>query len=96
MSISLVIVTCGVCFVVLIKLCFIRSHYITVRASELDLLTFIAGRCLWSAFVFSGSSFGGGCRVSLFVFLPWVMLFGCFAWASFMSSFQLAFFSACS
>ena len=38
-----------------------------MRASELDLLTFIA-RCLWSAFVVSGSSFGGGCRVSLFVF----------------------------
>ena len=50
-SISLVIVTCGVCFVVLMKLGFFRSHYITVRVSELDLLTFIAGWCLWSASV---------------------------------------------
>jgi hypothetical protein len=40
----------------------------TVRASELDLLTFTARTCLWSALVFSGSSFGGGCRVSLFSF----------------------------
>ena len=46
-----------------------------MRAPELDLLTFIVGRCLWFVFVVSGSSFGGGCRVSLFGFLPWVMLF---------------------
>ena len=55
---------------------FFRPHCITVRAPELDLLTLVAGKCLWSAFVVSGSSSGGGCRISLFGFLPWILLFG--------------------
>jgi len=63
-----------------------------VRASELDLLTFIAGRCLWSAFVVSGSSFGGGCRVSLFCFPSVGNVVWCFAWASFMCGLQPAFY----